>query len=126
MDSGYTCYTTANTDDVLSTPLGCHDLNSKYTFELDYNGYTLNNVRHSHDSRVRPGTTNDATIKISGGNSNGLRSRIYSFKIYDNNVLIRDLVPAKDEDGVVCMYDKVTRKLFYNTGSGTYIAGPDL
>lgn len=41
--------------------------------------------------------------------------KIYSFKIYNNDTLIRDLRPArKNSDGTICMYDKVNEKFYYN------------
>lgn len=49
--------------------------------------------------------------------------KIYSCKIYDGDVLVRDFIPVKDENGVYCLYDKVTGKKFYNKGSGTFIGG---
>ena len=51
-------------------------------------------------------------------------SRLYSAKIYINNVLSRDLVPVIGEDGRIGMYDKVTKRFFNNRGSGNFIAGP--
>lgn len=39
---------------------------------------------------------------------------IYDCKIYDNDVLIRDMIPILDKNGVACMYDKVNKKFYYN------------
>lgn len=33
---------------------------------------------------------------------------------------VRDLIPVLDKSNVPCMYDRVTNKLFYNAGSGTF------
>lgn len=52
--------------------------------------------------------------------------KVYSCKIYDNNVLIRDYIPVKDPNNVVCLYDKVSNMYFYNEGSGTFIAGGEV
>ena len=52
--------------------------------------------------------------------------KMYYFQMYDNNVLIRDFVPALDANGTPCMYDKVERKFYYNIGTGQFIAGPVL
>lgn len=50
--------------------------------------------------------------------------RIYSVKITENDILVRNLVPcirkANDEVG---MYDLVTKTFFANAGSGSFIAG---
>lgn len=53
--------------------------------------------------------------------------RIYGFKIYDkDNVLIRDFRPAKDEAGVYCLYDEVTKTYFYNQGTGEFLGGASI
>lgn len=49
-------------------------------------------------------------------------ARMYYFQIYDKDMnLIQDLRPCIDVDGIVCMYDMVTRKYFYNQGTGEFI-----
>ena len=53
-----------------------------------------------------------------------LKGRLYSFKIYDNNILIRDLIPVRI-DQVGYMYDRVSHMLFSNSGTGTFTLGPD-
>lgn len=61
------------------------------------------------------GTLNDA----------GGTVKIYNCKIYDNGVLIRDMVPAKDKNGTICMFDKLNRQFYYNVNtSTTFTAGP--
>lgn len=52
-------------------------------------------------------------------------AKVYSFKIYDNGTLVRDFVPVLDYDGIPCMFDKVKGKLYYNQGTGEFIAGPE-
>ena len=51
------------------------------------------------------------------------KAKIYSCQIYDNGVLVRDLWPCYDPDGVACLYDKVEKKYYYNAGTGEFIAG---
>lgn len=43
------------------------------------------------------------------------------FKFWFNNKLTRDLVPALDQTGTPCMFDKVSRKNFYNAGTGDFL-----
>jgi len=52
--------------------------------------------------------------------------KIYSFKIYENNTLVRNFIPTKNESGVVCMYDTVTHTFFENAGTGEFVAGPEV
>jgi hypothetical protein len=49
--------------------------------------------------------------------------RMYSFKIYDGDTLVRDYIPAFDDNRVACLYDKVSETYFYNAGTGTFTAG---
>ena len=50
--------------------------------------------------------------------------RCYYFKMYENNVLVRDFVPCiRDSDGVAGMYDLVGEKFYTNAGSGTFSTG---
>lgn len=51
-------------------------------------------------------------------------SRIYYFKIYDNDILVRDMIPVLDSNNIPCMYDLVEDKYYYNAGTGDFIAGP--
>ena len=51
--------------------------------------------------------------------------KIYSCKLYDNGTLVRDLVPVLDNEGIPCMYDRQNDRLYYNDGTGQFIAGPE-
>ena len=50
--------------------------------------------------------------------------KIYSCKLYDNEILVRDFIPVLDTNGTPCMYDKVNNRFYYNAGTGNFIAGP--
>lgn len=50
--------------------------------------------------------------------------RLYDFKLYINNVIIRNLIPVLDPYNIPCMYDLVEQKYYYNAGTGDFIAGP--
>ena len=51
-------------------------------------------------------------------------ARIYYYRVYFDDTLVRDFIPVLYKDGTPCMYDKVTDKCFYNSGTGNFIAGP--
>ena len=76
--------------------------------------------------------TNSYNIYLFALNNNGtpagycLSTRIYSCKIYKNDILVRDFVPCINNNGIVCFYDKVTETFFYNAGTGDFIAGPEI
>ncbi len=53
----------------------------------------------------------------------GLYGKVYSCKIYHQDNLVRDFQPCLDTDGVPCMFDLVSRKPFYNVGTGSFTWG---
>lgn len=52
-----------------------------------------------------------------------LNAKLYSCKIYDNGVLIRNFVPCINSSGTVGMYDTVNHAFYGNAGSGVFTAG---
>ena len=87
---------------------------------------------------------NDALIVTSGSSNSGANLflfarnnegvgvdqygnwRLYSFKIYKNNELVRDFIPVKTTDGDICLYDLISKTFYMNRGSGSFIAGPEI
>ena len=64
-----------------------------------------------------PNVASDSNVASSG--------RMSFFLIYDNGVLVNNLVPARrDSDNVVGMYDTISGQFFTNSGTGEFIAGP--
>lgn len=47
--------------------------------------------------------------------------RVYSCKIYNDNTLIRDLIPVLDSMGKACLYDKLSNRYYYNAGKGNFL-----
>ena len=45
------------------------------------------------------------------------------FKVWEGNTLIKDYRPAKDENGVVCLYEEVSGNYCYPTNSGGTFLG---
>ena len=59
-----------------------------------------------------------------GGSVTGQSSiRLYSCKIYDNGVLIRDFIPCTNPSGVAGLYDIAGNAFYANAGTGTFTAG---
>lgn len=54
-------------------------------------------------------------------------SRFYYFKFKRNGTLIGDFIPCyRKSDGVIGMYDLVTKTFFTNAGTGTFSKGNDI
>lgn len=49
--------------------------------------------------------------------------RIYYFKIWKDDGLVRDYIPCLDASNVPCLYDLVTKTAFYNKGTGSFTVG---
>lgn len=47
--------------------------------------------------------------------------KAYAIKLSSGSEVVYDLVPALDETGAPCLYDKVSSTAFYNDGSGDFI-----
>lgn len=49
--------------------------------------------------------------------------KLYSFKMYDNGVLVRNFIPCIGTGNVNGLYDTVTKKLYQNAGSDSFSTG---
>ena len=47
--------------------------------------------------------------------------KIYNFKAYSGDKLVKDLVPYRKTDGTVCMLDKISGNYHYGIGSSAFI-----
>jgi hypothetical protein len=77
-----------------------------------------------------PGTTVDIgdynlTIFRSLGSPKSGKFKCSYFKMWDDGVLVRDFIPVIAPDGEGCMFDKVSQKLFRNSGTGTFKTNKD-
>ena len=61
---------------------------------------------------------------VSGTSSASPRLRVYGFKMWNGSNLIRDMIPVRVES-TGYMYDKVSKQLFGNAGTGAFGLGPD-
>lgn len=64
-----------------------------------------------------------ALFRSKGVSGDYFRGRIYSCKHYSGDELIQDFQPCLDTNGVPCMFDFVSRKPFYNVGTGSFAWG---
>ena len=49
------------------------------------------------------------------------KERIYSCQIYDGETLLKDYRPCKDENGVMCFYEKVSKQYVYSATTENFI-----
>lgn len=90
------------------------EFGNRYVKDIDTNTNIISGTAVSFEKKTK-------SIRIFGDpgldNASG---KLYYCKVYDNNNLVGDFVPALDENDVPCLYDKVRNKYFYNSGTGTF------
>ena len=102
--------------------------NSVKTFRAGANGLQIDGnlvVKVTANTFTAP-----VPLIIFGLNNNGsyishTKFRLHQFKIWDQGVLVRDLVPVLDWNDRPCLYDKVSEELFYNQGTDEFLYGDD-
>ena len=97
--------------------------NTNYTYgggnvsiEIDKGKVTINGTVYVNASTQS--FTEDNNLYLFAGNMMGQVAQPTSYKlssmeIYDNGTLVRNFVPATDENGVACLFDEVEDKPYY-------------
>lgn len=97
----------------------------KHLFKLDKGDFYIDQTvyKNSIQNFECPYNMYLFSLNYNGGASIS-SARIYSVKIYDDGVLIRDYVPALDSNDVPCMLDVVNYEFYYSATNNDFIAGP--
>lgn len=74
-------------------------------YQLDFPMYVMA-INTSNGAQVYPG-----------------KMKLYSFKVWDNGVLVLDLIPCVSSGGVVGLYDIANGAFYTNAGTGVFTAG---
>lgn len=111
-----------------------YDLN-RHIFIVD-----LKNMKYGYDTFLQTANTtfsnpNNVPFLLFARNNTELyeepqdchsKQKFYGCKIYDNDTLVRDFRPCKDELGIYCLYDEVEKRYYYNQGTGSFIGGASI
>ncbi len=110
--------------------------NTWYTFILDSRYLTMNGTRYDSGASAFSTGTYEVPIylfgrhnfqpnsSISGVDMQGSNSLEYA-KIWKGTTLVRDYISVR-VGTIGCLYDKVSKTLFYSSGSSDFAAGPDV
>lgn len=49
--------------------------------------------------------------------------RIFSLALSEEDNVVRDFMPALNAQGIPCLFDKISKQTFYNSGKGAFIVG---
>lgn len=98
-------------------------VNNIHTISVYRDVITYDDTTPFNDSTNRnvPNLTNLWIFATPGQQRSPNKFKLYYCKIWDNDVLVRDLIPVLDENNVPCLYDKVEKKFYYNAGTGTFV-----
>ena len=100
------------------TPLA---LNTVCNLTLNPNNYIINGTTKNYVNNNQ-GSENTAFFRPF---FNWTKLRVYYFKVMKGDSVILDMIPVR-KGQVGYMYDKVSGQLFGNSGTGSFILGPDL
>ena len=111
------------------TDIGVISTTTTNKIKYDMNGSSIN---VNGTTRTGSNTTFDSGYPLTlltlndGGvmDTRYVSGKLYSTKIYDNGVLVRNFVPAENSSGTVGLFDTVGQKFYTNAGNGSFKAGP--
>lgn len=84
------------------------------------NSTPIMNVTYTYSSSTSSGTLQLFRIARDAFLGN---VRIYDVQVYENDILVRDLVSVSD--GEPAMFDRRSRQYYYNIGTGIFTQGPE-
>ena len=109
------------------------DTNVKHSFYIQAKNRKVFVDETSFDLPANTGTDTNLNFWLFGRNSNSsnLKNRaafkMYSCKMYYNNVLVRDFIPCyRNNDNEVGLYDLVNNVFYTNQGTGAFTYGSEL
>lgn len=99
-----------------------------HTYTISKTGINVDDVLYSFSGTLSNFTSNKIYLMQANMESaaNVNKNKVYYSKIWDNDVLVRDYIPVKDENNVGYMFDKVTHSLYANSGSGAFVVGNEI
>ena len=101
--------------------------NNFYTSVQDKTGITINGTNfYDYDITIND-FTSTKTITLLRTNTIGFKGKIYRFKLYDGNNIVRNFIPCyRKSDDEAGMYDVVNGVFYTNEGTGEFIVGEDV
>jgi len=87
----------------------------------------IDNVNYAQLSTDTFQDTLNLCLFVRNGGSSYISGRIYYFKIYEDNTLVRDFIPCKrNNDNAVGLYDLVSNTFYENSGTGSFTYGREV
>ena len=101
----------------------------RHKFKLTTTGFYIDDEKKENCSYVSTfvGPRNISLFALNGNAiSYYSSSKCFGFKASRNGTLVRNMIPCKNSNNVIGMYDTVTNAFFTNAGTGDFIAGNEI
>lgn len=86
----------------------------------------VTNIYNNNRTHLYHTTLFSSTKNTNGDPYRFAQARLYYFKLFVEGVLVRDLIPCKDSNNVVGMYDIVNNVFYTSPNGAAFIAGPEV
>ena len=128
------CYVTGSLNDFVGTGSGFNQITKNTNISLLKIDYDNSSVKitcgnYNYTANFSINITNSYNIYLFASNQENVAINIgtyklYSCKIYENNILVRDFVTCyRKADNEIGLYDFITNTFFTNQGTGTFTVG---
>jgi hypothetical protein len=100
-------------------------LNNNYVIEASNTGYSVNGESYTNNPSTALGGNPISIFRptsVGPYNPSG-KFKLYYFEIYENDILVKNLIPARRNlDNVVGLYDIVNNVFLMNSGTGNFVS----
>lgn len=105
-------------------------VSTRYVYDMNRNVTTVNGTAKTFTSVTFDSGYSLTLLALNSAGSVDSRravGKLHSVKIYDNGVLVRNMIPvSRVSDAAIGMYDLVNGKFYVNAGTGTFVAGANV
>lgn len=104
-------------------------MNQRYKLTQDKGQFYIDDVLQPNASTTNTLITANYPLwlfendNVGAPQQRGQNMKLYGCKIWDGNTLVRNFIPVLDDNNTACMYEQVEGKIYYNAGTGIFIAG---
>lgn len=96
------------------------NLNQKAYIDEDSYSITATNNSDILSGNLHLFNRNGATVQTY------CKKKLYKMTIYNNDIVIADFIPCKNQNNEVGLYDLVSNTFFGNSGTGSFVAGNEV
>ena len=95
----------------------------KHTFKTSSSSVTIDNITTSAPTGKGNAINTNLMLFRREPSGRGFPMKLYYFKVFKSGVLLMDLIPCKNTNNVVGMFDLVSKSFFRSANSSTFVAG---